>query len=366
MQITLPKWYDLHVHLRQDAPVAAYIQAQLAMGCAGVLAMPNTKPPVSKVFDADPGEGWSIEGYQHKLRLAGADRFSALIVPLYLTAETTPEMIKKGAAAGILKACKYYPPHGTTGAEFGRPLDTYIENGVIQAMQDAGVVLCVHGEEHGLEGEAYFGHAQNAEEIFYKTRMPKLIKRFPKLRVVCEHITTAVAAKFVAKAGEDVVASITPQHLLYTVGDMVKGFKYHLFCLPLIKFDKDRQALRDAVLSIRNGKFFAGTDSAPHSKKVTECGCAAGCFTGGIAPQLYAQGFEEAGADLSNKKWQEIFEKFLCRNGPSFYGLPIPTETFTLVKEDSTVELLHTPDGVVTPLPVGYGQPVIPWSIRLS
>lgn len=342
----------------------AYIQAQIAMGCAGVLAMPNTKPPLSKVTDSDPGEGWSLESYRKMIREAGGDRFSTIIVPLYLTAATTPKMIKDGATAGSLKACKYYPPHGTTGAEHGCPIDTYMNNGVFAAMEEAGVILCIHGEEHDLSGEDYFGKEKNAEEIFYKKRMPALIKKFPKLKIVCEHITTAVAAKFVAKAGPNVTASITPQHLLYTTGDMVKGFRYHLFCLPLIKFDADRAALRKAVTDPKNKKFFAGTDSAPHAQKVTECGCAAGCFTGGIAPQLYAQGFEEAGLNLDEEKAQEIFKKFLCLIGPAFYGLPVPSETFTLVREEQALKPLENGEGAVLPLPLGLGQSTIPWSIR--
>ncbi len=337
-----------------------FIKAQIAMGCAGVLAMPNTDPPIAKVSDDD----WSIEAYTDVIKAAGGNAFSEIIVPLYLTSDTTPEMIKDGAAGGVLKACKYYPPHGTTGAQSAAPLETYVESGVFAAMEEAGVVLCVHGEEHGLSGEKYFGHESNAEEAFYNDYMPWLIDKFPKLKIVCEHITTKVAADFVKQASTNIAASITPQHLLYTVGDMVKGFKYHLYCLPLVKFDRDRQALRDAATSENNTKFFAGTDSAPHTTKATDCGCAAGCFTGGIAPQLYAQGFEEAGLDLTDSAAQEAFKRFLCINGAAFYGLNVPKETFTMVKEEQAIVPLETANGPVTPLPLGMGQSTIPWSIK--
>lgn len=342
-----------------------FIKAQIAMGSIGALAMPNTSPPVSKVFEDDASDGWSIEAYTNMIRKAGDDSFSEIIVPLYLTQNTAPDIIKNGAAKGILKACKYYPPHGTTGAQSAAPLETYVESGVFAAMEEAGVVLCVHGEEHGLSGEKYFGQETNAEEAFYKDYMPWLKDKFPKLKIVCEHITTKVAADFVQKSGDNIAATITPQHLLYTVGDMVKGFKYHLYCLPLVKFERDRQALRDAVTGASNTKFFAGTDSAPHTTKATDCGCAAGCFTGGIAPQLYAQGFEEAGLDLSSDTAQEIFKRFLCLNGAAFYGLDVPEETFTLVKEEQAVMPLETVNGAVTPLPLGMGQSSIPWSIKV-
>jgi dihydroorotase len=363
-QITLPQWYDLHVHLRQGAAMEAYVKAQIAMGCAGILAMPNTKPPIAKVFDSSPGDAWSIESYLAMIRRAGGDKFTQIIVPLYLTAGTTPQMIETGAAAGILKACKYYPPHGTTNAESGAPLETYMENGVFKAVEKAGIVLCIHGEEHGLSADKYFNRDTNAEDIFYKTRMPKLVKKFPKLKIVCEHVTTKTAVDFVKKAKKNVAATVTPQHLLYTVSDLVKGFRYHLYCLPLVKFDKDREALRKAVTDAKNTKFFAGTDSAPHAKKFTDCGCAAGCFTGGIAPQLYAEAFELSGLDLSSEKTQNIFRQFLCENGAKFYGLPIPEKTFTLQKKEQSLAPVKTADGEVIPLPLGLERKTIPWSIR--
>ncbi len=357
----LPKWYDLHTHFRQGEVVAGYIQAHLDMGCAGALAMPNTKPPVAAVFQVDEGDYWSIERYARDLRAAGADGFDVLITPLYLTKDTSPAMIEAGAKAGILKACKAYPPHGTTGAEFGAPIDEFINNGVFAAMEASGVVLCVHGEEHGLAPDRYFDAAGNAEEIFYAERMPRVRDAFPKLKIVCEHVTTKKAVDFVMQAGAHTGATITPQHLLYTIGDLIQGLKYHLFCLPVLKYVQDRDALRAAVISPDNTQFFAGTDSAPHAQKVTECGCAAGCFTGGIAPQLYAQGFEEAGVDLGSESGQAAFKAFLCENGPRFYDLPVAKQNFTLIKQDSAV--IKTCDAM--PLPLGLGQSHMPWSIQL-
>lgn len=334
----------------------SYIQAQIDMGCAGILAMPNTKPPVGKVFEADPLPYWSIEEYIRMIHEAGGDAFSALIVPLYLTKDTTPQMIEKGAKAGILRACKYYPPHGTTNSDHGRPLADFMENGVIRAMEENGVILCLHGEEHALSGEAYFGKDTNAEDYFYRERMPKLREGFPNLKMVCEHITTRTAVNFVEKSGDKTGATITPQHLLYTMGTLVQGFKYHLYCLPLVKFEDDRQALLESVRDVKNKRFFAGTDSAPHTTKATECGCAAGCYTGGIAPQLYAQAF-----DLS--KGQDRFEAFLSRNGAAFYDLPVPTDTFSMSDEPQEIEALQTDDGTVLPLPLGLGQKTLPWKI---
>ena len=368
MTITLPKWYDLHAHLRQGSFLKPMIEQHLKMGCAGVLAMPNTKPPIAKVFKADPVNCLSIEEYRADLEAAGGSRFEHIIVPLYLSAQTTPKMIEEGAKKGLLKAVKYYPPHGSTNTSESAPLERFIENGVMAALESNNVVLCVHGEAHDLSPEHYYDRSQNSETVFYETSMPKLINRFPKLRIAAEHITTKVAVDFVKAASTNVVANITPQHLIYTLGHMLKGLKYHLYCMPLVKFEDDREALRRAVTEKNNKKFFAGTDSAPHTVKATACGCAAGCYTGGIAPQLYAEAFELAGVDMGSAAGQDLFKNFLCLNGPAFYNLPVSKETFTLRKEPEEIGLVQTPDGPVTPLPIGMqstpkNYATLPWRI---
>lgn len=364
MTLDLPKWFDLHTHFRQGPAVPAYVKAHLDMGCAGALAMPNTLPPVSRISGATTDDAWSIESYSADLRAAGADAFEQLIVPLYLTAKTTASMIAEGAQSGLLRACKYYPPHGTTNAQHGVPMDDLIGGEVFKAMEEHGIVLCIHGEQHGLSGPDYIDAHHNAETRFYTERMPRLLAAHPNLRIVCEHITTRTAAEFVANAPVHVGATITPQHLLYTLGHLIQGLKYHLYCLPVVKFEDDRAALRHVAAAPGQSKFFAGTDSAPHTTKATDCGCAAGCFTGGCAPQLYAMAFEEAGIDLSNADGQKAFERFLCLNGPAFYEFPASSQRFALDKAPSTTAVLETPAGVVTPLPVGMNLELT-WSLRL-
>ncbi|MGY8985955.1 MAG: hypothetical protein ACKVIX_04905 [Sphingomonadales bacterium] len=366
IKLSLPYWYDLHTHFRQDETLSACVKDHVLMKCAGALAMPNTKPPIGKIFKNDNVSDYkSVEEYRSEILNAANGAFEDVIVPLYLTQDTTPSMIEAGASKGILKACKYYPPHGTTGAEFGVPFDLFFKNGVFSAMEKAQITLCVHGEEHGLNGVQYFDRSQNAEELFYKEKMPKLIDSFPNLRVVGEHLTTKVGVDFILDAPAHVKANVTPQHLLYTVGDLLQGFKYHLYCLPLVKFMEDRDALRNAVTSSNNTKFFAGTDSAPHTSKITPCGCAAGCYTGGVAPQLYAQAFEMAGVDLSQIEGQNIFKTFLCVIGQAFYNLPVPQKEFSLEKIAEDVHPLNFGGKTVIPLPLGMEQQV-PWRIVKS
>lgn len=235
------------------------------------------------------------------------------------------------------------------------PMDDLIGGEVFRAMEEHGIVLCIHGEQHALSGPDYIDAQQNAETKFYTERMPRLIAAHPNLRIVCEHITTRTAAEFVTSAPKHVGATITPQHLLYTLGHLIQGLKYHLYCLPIVKFQDDRASLRNAVATIGQTKFFAGTDSAPHTTKATACGCAAGCFTGGSAPQLYAMAFEDAGIDLGTPEGKALFEHFLSLNGPAFYGFPASTQRFQMEKTPSQNIILDTPAGPVTPLPLGMG-----------
>lgn len=363
MKLTLPKWYDLHTHFRQGPNLPAYVKAHLEMGCAGALAMPNTQPPVSRAIGENTATSWSIESYAKSIREAGGDAFDQLIVPLYLTRETTPEMIYEGAESGLLRACKYYPPHGTTNSQHGLPIDELLKGKVLHAMEDAGVILCIHGEKHEQSGPDYFDANSNAERSFYEEFMPTLLGLHPDLKIVCEHITTRAAVSFVEHAGDKVGATVTPQHLLFTIGNLVENLNPQLYCKPLLKFEEDRHALQAAVTRADQSQIFAGTDSAPHTTKATECGCAAGCFTGGCAPQMYAMGFEAAGADLSTDGSRQAFEKFLCTNGPAFYGFPSSSETFEIVRENSLTEILEAVEGSVTPLPYGLNMS-LDWALK--
>lgn len=362
LKLELPRWFDLHAHFRQGPAMPAYVKAHLDMGCAGVLAMPNTRPPVSRVTGAATEDFWSIEYYRGLLEDAGAGAFEKVIIPLYLTRDATADMIAAGATSGALEACKYYPPHGTTNSEHGVPMAEFIGGDVLRAMVDHDVVLCIHGEQHALPGDEYLSRKQSAESIFYREAMPRLRDAHPDLRIVCEHITTHEAVDFVKSADDEVAASVTPQHLLYTLGHLIQGLRYHLYCLPIVKFEEDRAALREAVTQPGQKKYFAGTDSAPHTTKATDCGCAAGCFTGGCAPQLYAMAFEAAGVDLATPVGADAFAAFLSNNGPEFYGFPSSLEKFALVREASQTTELVTPEGKVTPLPLGM-QTELAWSI---
>jgi dihydroorotase len=365
LSFTLPHWFDFHTHLRQGALMGPIIQSQIDMGCYGMLAMPNTRPIVGNVTDTNDNDYWSIQTYRDMIMDAGGNQLDHVITPIYLHNDLTPKDIEDGAKSGILQTAKCYPPHGTTNSSFGCPIEKLMDNGVIQAMSDNGITLNIHGEEHGLSAESYFDSDTNAEDIFYRERMPRLIEKFPDLKIVCEHITTKTATDFVLQSGPNVGATITPQHLLYTIGDLIIGLKYHLFCLPILKFEKDRAALLKAVTTPSQTKFFAGTDSAAHTVKATDCGCAAGCFTGSIAPQLYAQAFEKVGMDFTRVDHVNMLKAFLCENGPDFYGIEQSNKTFTLSKTPQSISKIPSDEGDITPLPLGLGHDTIPWTLTL-
>ena len=373
-KLMLPLWADLHTHFRQGNLTHTLANEYLKMGCYAVLAMPNTSPIVGKVLNDGVGKDlpyWSIVDYKKTIENAFENKLLDVIVPLYITKNTTAQMIIEGANNGSLRAAKYYPPHGTTNSDHSLPMSELMTSDVLKALEETGTILCIHGEDHNMTGHQFFDKHTNAEIAFYQKVMPLITEKYPKLKIVAEHITTKTAVDFVTHASQNVAATITPQHLLYTVGDLLLTKSTHLICMPYVKFEEDKHALLQAATTPNNTRFFAGTDNAPHPKlsKQTDCGCAAGCYVGGIAPQLYAIAFENFGIDLFSHEGYTAFKKFLCELGPHYYGLPQPNGTFELVKENSKITILETEIGDIIPLPIGLVKQEhrstvqLPWSI---
>ena len=252
---------------------------------------------------------------------------------LYLTNETTPADITEAKAAGVT-ACKLYPAGATTNSDAAvKGINALYP--VFEQMQKDGMLLLVHGEVTESHVDIF-----DREKVFIDEYMVKIVKDFPALKVVFEHITTADAADFVLAHGDNVGATITPQHLLLNRNDLlVGGVRPHNYCLPVLKRNTHQARLRE-VVAAGSKKFFLGTDSAPHAKhrKENACGCA-GCYSAWSAIELYAEVFEQLGA-------MDKFEDFASNNGPDFYGLPRNEGTITLVKESWQVpELVTLADG---------------------
>jgi len=312
MELKLTRPDDWHLHLR-DGDLLRDVLPHTAARFARAIVMPNLKPAVATVQSA-------LEYRERILAVLpkGAD-FKPLMT-LYLTENTQPEEIHRAKATGHIYAVKYYPAGATTNADSG-VTDIRRCDRVLEAMAEVGLPLLVHGEVTDPAVDVF-----DRETVFLDRVLAPLLQRLPALRVVMEHITTQGAADFVRQAPANVGATITPQHLLHNRNAIFKGgIRPHYYCLPILKRERDREALVDAATG-GNPKFFLGTDSAPHAQHLKEnaCGCA-GMYSAHAALELYAEVFEQAGA-LGR------LEGFASFHGADFYGLPRNPGHVTLVK----------------------------------
>jgi len=273
--------------------------------------MPNLRPPVTTTELA--------LAYRQRI-LAALPAGSAFqpLMTLYLTDNTRPVEIAKARASGAVYAVKYYPAGATTNSDSG-VTDVRRCDDTLQAMADTGMPLLVHGEVTDPAVDVF-----DRERVFIERVLMPLVERFPRLKVVMEHITTTEAVQFVTAASDRVAATITAHHLLLNRNAIFQGgIRPHHYCLPVLKRESHRQALIGAAVS-GNPKFFLGTDSAPHAlhTKETSCGCA-GLYTAHAGIELYAEAFDAAQA-------LDKLERFASFFGADFYGLPRNRERVTL------------------------------------
>jgi dihydroorotase len=304
---------DWHLHLRDGAALAAVLPHS-ARQFARAIVMPNLRPPVTTTALAAE--------YRERIlaALPAGSSFQPLMT-LYLTDRSEPEEIRRAQASGFVHAVKLYPAGATTNSDSGL---TALRHAwpVLEVMQELGMVLCVHGEVVDPAIDVF-----DREKAFIDTQLIPLRTRFPNLRVVFEHITTADAADYVRESSGDIAATITAHHLLYNRNAIFQGgLRPHYYCLPVLKREQHRRALVAAATS-GNPRFFLGTDSAPHARGAKESDCAcAGCYTALHALELYAQAFDNAGA-------LDRLEGFASFFGPDFYRLPRNTDRVRLLRE---------------------------------
>ncbi len=341
-ELILPQPDDWHVHVRDGAllnTVVPYSARQFARA----LIMPNLQPPVTTCEQA--------LAYRQRILAAvpSGQSFNPLMT-LYLTDHTDPLDITRAALNECILAAKLYPAGATTHSEAGV---TAIErlDPVLDTLQEQGLVLCVHGEVTDADVDLF-----DREAVFIDRILAPLVRRFPALKVVLEHITTREGVEFVRDSSGLIAATITPQHLLYNRNALFRGgLRPHYYCLPVLKREPHRQALLEAATS-GNPKFFLGTDSAPHRRqdKESACGCA-GCFSAPAALELYAEAFEHAGA-------LDQLAGFASHYGADFYGLARNTATVTLVRDRWQVpETLPCNGDTLIPLAAGE---TLSWRLR--
>lgn len=330
-KITITRPDDWHLHLRDGAALKAVLP-DTARQFARAIVMPNLRPPVTTTELALAYRERILEA------LPAGMKFEPLMT-LYLTDNTSADEIAKAKASGLVHGVKLYPAGATTNSDSGvTSLDKCA--GALAAMESLGMPLLVHAEVTDADVDVF-----DRELVFIERHMIPLLKKYPALKIVFEHITTKDAADFVALAPANVAATITAHHLLMNRNDMFKGgIQPHHYCLPVLKRETHRVALVKAATS-GSPKFFLGTDSAPHAKHTKEaaCGCA-GMYTARTALELYAEAFESVNA-------LDKLEAFACFNGADFYGLPRNTGKVTLVKESWKVPGSLPYDGdVLVPL----------------
>jgi dihydroorotase len=332
--LTLTRPDDWHLHLR-DGDAMKSVLPHSARQFARAIVMPNLRPPVTTVAAA--------QAYRERILAALPEGLAfEPLMTLYLTDNTHADEIRAAKQSGFVHAVKYYPAGATTNSDSG-VTDLHKAYPAIAAMEEHGVPLLLHGEVTDPEVDVY-----DRESVFIERFLTRLLKDFPALKIVLEHITTRGAAEFVSAAPAHVGATITAHHLLYNRNAMFRGgIRPHFYCLPVLKREAHREALIAAAIS-GNPKFFLGTDSAPHAKsaKETGCGCA-GIFTAHAALELYAEAFEAAGA-------LNRLEAFASFHGADFYGLPRNTQKMILRRESWTVpESLAMGDQQLVPLRAG-------------
>ncbi|MBE9590953.1 dihydroorotase [Moraxella sp. K127] len=348
--LTLIQPDDWHIHLRDNDALATTVP-HACLSFNRVICMPNLVPPVKTTEQA--------VAYRERI-LTALDKadvpsqrkaeFDPRMV-LYLTDHTTADEIAHAKASGIVQAVKLYPAGATTNSSDG-VTDILGRADVFESMQKHGIPLLVHGEVTHHDVDIF-----DREKRFLDEILSVIIKNFPELRIVMEHITTADAADFCLAQADNVRATITPQHLLFNRNHMlVGGVKPHFYCLPILKRANHQQRLLEVATS-GNPKFFLGTDSAPHATHTKEnaCGCA-GCYSAPHALPLYATAFESVGA-------LDKLENFASVFGAKFYGLPVNTSTITLVKSDMSVPNSYPYLDGKSLTPLLSGQ-TLAWSIQ--
>ncbi len=322
---------DWHLHLR-DGDVLAAVTPHTSVDFARAIVMPNLVPPVVTTGDA--------AAYRERILAAVPDghRFEPLMT-LYLTETTDPNDVAAGASSGLITAVKLYPAGATTNSASG-VRDIKKVYAVLARMEEIDLPLLVHGEVTDEEIDIF-----DREAVFIERVLDPLRRRFPGLRIVLEHVTTADGVDYVKSSSGGLAATITTHHLIINRNAILAGgIRPHYYCLPVAKRESHRAALCEAATS-GDSRFFLGTDSAPHvdAAKETACGCA-GIFSSPVTLGCVAQVFDNHGA-------LDRLEAFTSLNGPAFYRLPANEERIRLIKHDAPIELpasITTADGGIT------------------
>lgn len=338
--LTIIRPDDWHVHFRDDEVLLHTVPAT-ANHFDRALAMPNLKPALTSLA--------SLQSYYQRILNALPKQSSFKpYMTFYLNSHVTAEDLHRAKQFSFILGAKFYPAGATTHSDEGASSLNALYP-LLEIMQENDLVLQVHGE-------VTYGDIFAREKLFIRDYLIPVMQRFPKLRIVMEHISTKAAVEFVEQASPYLAATITPQHLLYNRNQLlVGGIKPHYYCLPILKSERNQKALQQAAIS-GNRKFFLGTDSAPHAQSTKEaaCGCA-GIYSAPFALPLYVEFFDQSNA--LNK-----VEGFTSRYGAEFYQLALNQNSIELI-EKSQIIPSQLPLGNNKVVPIAAGS-LLKWSIH--
>ena len=332
--ITIIKPDDFHLHLRDGIGLSNVVNHTAAQFSRAIV-MPNLKSPVVDTEMA--------LAYKERILQCVDEKYNfEPLMTLYLTDNTSVSTIKTAVESNIIKALKYYPAGATTNSDQG-VTDIKKTYAVLNVMMEDSIPLLVHGEVTSDDVDVF-----DREAVFIDKVLTPLVKDFPELKIVFEHITTRAAVDFVMGSSDKIGATITPHHILLNRNDLFKGgLQPHHYCLPILKAEDDRQAVSEAATS-GNPKFFLGTDSAPHARSTKEssCGCA-GIYSAFNALEIYVEAFDSVGK-------LDKFEAFASQYGADYYDLPQNMEQMTLIKKEQDIpDLFPFGDDEIVPFRAG-------------
>lgn len=337
IEITLPD--DWHVHFRDNEALHTTVNAT-AKHFARALVMPNLSPPLTTLDN--------LIAYRNRIQKANAYSHFNPYMTFFLNDSISPDDLFNAKTIDFILGAKLYPAGATTNSDQGASSIQSLFP-LLDVLQDADLVLQIHGE-------VTYGDIFVRETLFLNEYLAPIIQNFPKLRIVLEHISTSKAVEFIKAAPPNVAATITAHHLLYNRNHLLAGgIKPHFYCLPILKKESDQNALLEAATS-GDPKFFAGTDSAPHTieKKESNCGCA-GIYTAPFAVSLYAHAFS-----VINK--MSALDSFMGKHGAEFYHLPLIKDKIRLIRKPLSIPQ-SLPLGSQKVVPAGAGS-TIEWCVH--
>ncbi len=358
-EITIKKPFDGHVHLREIDGLMPHVLNYTARQFWGAVVMPNTEFPITTIELA--------KNYRRGiLKIAKENGYNDFkpIMTCYLTDNTNVKNLEIGYEKKIWHAAKLYPLGATTNSDRGVSEIKKIYH-VLEVMQEIGMPLLIHPETESARHEIPF---VDRERVFINETLNRITKDFPELIISVEHVTTKEAVQFVEDSSPNVVATVTPQHLLYTIDALfhngIPPYKPGMYaenmCLPILKYEEDVEYLRQAIMyGNKKHKFRAGTDSAPHTENSKKDYCSrCGCYNSYVAIELYASIFDEKGM-FENENGIKTFEKFMSSNNLWMFDIKQKEESITLVKEEQIIP--SSLPGEIRPFKAGQ---TIQWSIK--